>query len=426
MSPWFGVLLAAAGYTVVKDGVAVRESCGAREREVAQLDRGTPVEIRFSVNGDSGMCYKVVAITEGRKIQGYLEAGEIQGLDQYEKERSSAPPVRVTGTGRPGPARTAAGRGQLILEQPRQPAPGGGASGGGLDERVRKAAALMKANQPGEALTMLEPVLAAEPKNASLLAMAGQAALQSDNPRRAIELWEQSLAIQPNPPVARLLDQAKRELASDSSSEKLVGAQFTFRYDSKDITPERARSLVPLLDIEFARLSSQLGCQNSERIVAVVQSRDAYLKSTGAAEWSAAMYDGRIRVSLLDGDQAGEQTRRSLAHELVHACLARTGNWPAWLHEGLAQKLSGEPVNFAARARVKDATTRGDMPSLARLGHTYSRMSAQHAEMAYAAAHLAADYLFEVYGADGVRNLVQNPSMLSQVTATLDAKIRER
>jgi hypothetical protein len=288
-----------------------------------------------------------------------------------------------------------------------------------------KAAALMKSNQPGEALAVLEPVLAAGTDNPDLLAMAGQAALQSDNPRRAIELWERSLAIRANPPVARLLEQAKKELASDSSSEKLVGAQFTFRYDSKDISPERARSLVPLLDNEFARLSSQLGCQNSERIVAVVQSREAYLKSTGAAEWSAAVYDGRIRVSLLDGDQAGEQTRRSLAHELVHACLARTGNWPAWLHEGLAQKLSGEQVNSAARSRVKQAAARGQMPSLARLGHTYSRLSALHAEMAYAAAHLAADYLFEVYGADGIRNLVQNPSMLGQVTSTLDSKIRE-
>jgi len=38
-------------------------------------------------------------------------------------------------------------------------------------------------------------------------------------------------------------------------------------------------------------------------------------------------------------------TRQVFAHELVHACLANIGSWPAWLHEGLAQKLSGEPVS---------------------------------------------------------------------------------
>ena len=41
----------------------------------------------------------------------------------------------------------------------------------------------------------------------------------------------------------------------------------------------------------------------------------------------------------METDAGGALTRRTLAHETVHACLAALGNWPAWVHEGLAQRL---------------------------------------------------------------------------------------
>ena len=38
---------------------------------------------------------------------------------------------------------------------------------------------------------------------------------------------------------------------------------------------------------------------------------------------------------------------------------------------------------------------------------------------------LAANLLYESYGADGVRNLLHNPNMLDQVTADLDRRLRQ-
>jgi hypothetical protein len=158
--------------------------------------------------------------------------------------------------------------------------------------------------------------------------------------------------------------------------------------------------------------------------VAVLQGIEAYRKTTGAAEWSGGRYDGRIRVALFEA-QPGARTRQAFAHEIVHACLARTGNWPAWLHEGLAQKLSGETLPEAHRAQVKRLAKSGELPALANLTDSWSRMSGQHAAVAYSLAFVAAETLYASHGADGVRSLLQSPERLGQVTAELDRRLKE-
>ena len=43
--------------------------------------------------------------------------------------------------------------------------------------------------------------------------------------------------------------------------------------------------------------------------------------------------------------------QRVFAHEVVHSCLANLGSWPPWLHEGLAQKMSGDQLRQASLVR---------------------------------------------------------------------------
>ncbi len=56
------------------------------------------------------------------------------------------------------------------------------------------------------------------------------------------------------------------------------------RYQSSVVKAETARDMAGALDHEFARVSDELGCHADERVVAIVQSRDAYRKATEAAE----------------------------------------------------------------------------------------------------------------------------------------------
>ena len=198
---------------------------------------------------------------------------------------------------------------------------------------------------------------------------------------------------------------------------RLLSSRFSFRYDGA-MNVEQARAMLGLLEEEFTRITAEIGCRfPGERIEVILQSRENYFRTSGAAEWSAGVFDGRVRVSI----QSPAQTRATASHELVHACLASTGDWPAWLHEGLAQKLSGQIVSEAQRKRVRG----GGFPKLAQMNQTFAGMSAENASVAYAAAAMAVDLFYEHYRDMGVANLIRSPERLPAIAEDLDRKLRQ-
>jgi hypothetical protein len=222
-----------------------------------------------------------------------------------------------------------------------------------------------------------------------------------------------------------MYNKALKELSADVSTEKKFGSRFVLRYDGQVVGEETARSMVAVLEEEYARINAELGCHAEERITAVVQTREAYQKSTDAAEWSGGQYDGRIRIALLERDGVGPRTRRVFAHEIAHACIASLGRWPAWLHEGLAQKLSGDVQNPAVKRQLKNALRSGTIPRVDRLSQDWSRLSSQHAAQAYSLALAAVETFYEEYSQLGMRNLLRNPQMLAQVVDHVNRKLAE-
>jgi hypothetical protein len=181
--------------------------------------------------------------------------------------------------------------------------------------------------------------------------------------------------------------------------------------------------MVAVLDQEFGRISSELGCSAEERIVAIAQSPEAYRKTTDAAEWSGGQFDGRIRVPVAPNMTMDAAARRVLAHEITHACLTLIGHWPAWMQEGLAQHLSGDQVSPALRDKLADWSNQGKLPRLANLGQDWSRMDTEHAVAAYGLSLEAIEAFYAKYGADGVRSLLRNPDRLAAITADLDRNL---
>jgi hypothetical protein len=227
--------------------------------------------------------------------------------------------------------------------------------------------------------------------------------------------------------LARVYERVRREAAADQSAEKLLGMHIALRYEGEALPSDTARAILSTLDEDYGRISGQLGCTSEERIVAIVQSREAYLRGTGAAEWSGGEYDGRIHIAWTEGKQVGPQMRRALAHELVHACLtgipSGTAPWPAWLQEGLAQKLSGDQLSPASRVQLQQLAAARQIPRLEDLHQDWSQLSIDNARLAYNLALAAADALYENYASSGIRNVVSNPQRLPQVAAELDRKL---
>jgi len=406
MSALLLVLLLAAA---VKDGpTPLRSGCSPDARVLASLPAGAPLTIRYSINGETGPCYKVAVEVDGKTLEGSLPASAISETEDFDRARSQAVWMDTP----------------LIVNTIRESAalPSLRATGGASSAVAQKAADLITSSRPQKALEILEPELKAH-RDPGLLALAGVAAWRSDDPRLALEYLRASLDIAPAPEVDKLYRQVERESKGDQSNERLYGLRVLLRYEGAVVPTETARQMTTVLDQEFIRISQQLGCSAEERVIAIVQSRDAYRKSTDSAEWAGGQFDGRIRVPVFDPKVLDRGMLKALAHETTHACLTMLGRWPAWLQEGIAQKLSGDSLTAAQMKQINGWVREGKIPRLSNLRQDWSRLDAQHAALAYALSLAAVELLWQDSGDEGVRNLLRNPERLSQVTADLDRKL---
>ncbi|HEV1283932.1 MAG TPA: hypothetical protein VNU44_01425 [Bryobacteraceae bacterium] len=386
----------------------LRDGCSADSDVLASLNAGAPVKIRYALAGESVPCYKVTVETGGKTLEGFLPASAISGLDEFEKGLRDAgwsDPAQMLSA-----IRAAAPMASLGTANP--------AAAGATSQ----AAALIESSQPTKALELLENELRKK-SDPTMLALAGVAAWKSDDPQRALVYWKNSLDLQPNAELERLYKRIEKETAGDQSTAKLYGLRVLLRYDASVVPVETARQMVTALDQEFSRISDSLGCTAAERLVAIVQSREAYHKSTDAAEWNGGQFDGRIRVPVAASQGMDAALLRIFAHESTHACLSMMGRWPAWLQEGLAQKFSGDVLSPAIRAKLEKMAKDGKLPKLENLHQDWSRMDTDHAVAAYAMSLAAVELFYENYAAYGVRNLVNNPDKLASITSDLDRRL---
>jgi len=409
------VLFFFAAMAVRTDQTPLRSGCETGDQVVANLPAGTPVELRFRLS-DGTDCFKISATVAGKDVLGYVPGSALTGLTQFEEDRSASGSASASvpvDASRDPNRQAVAGKTQYMLHT--------------TDPALARAAQLLNASQPAQALEELQTAIQRHPRDPNVLMLAGLAAYRSDQLRTALDYWKQSLDIAPNETLNTVYEGAKHEAAADRSGEKLFGARIALRYEGEALPADTARAIVAMLDGDYAGISAQLGCNSGERIVAIVQNRDSYLRTTGAAEWSGGQYDGRIHIAWTDGVQVGPQMQRAMAHELVHACLTSIPSgstpWPAWLQEGLAQKLSGDTLQPAVRQQLRQLAAANAIPRLENLGQDWSRMTKQNAIAAYSLALAAADALYDNYANYGIRNVLSNPNTLPRITADLDQKL---
>jgi len=404
----FPVLFFVAAMAVRTDRTPLRSGCDSEASVVASLPAGTPVEVRFRLS-DGSDCFKVAATIDGKEVLGYVPATALTGLERYERERSSAASVDVLRALNP-----------VVAETKKAVANTG-------DPALDRAQQLLDASQPAQALEQAQIAIRRHPRDPNVLILTGLAAYRADQLRAALDYWKQALDIAPDERLAAIYERVKREADSDRGGDKLYGMRVALRYEGEALPTDTARAVLGILDDDYSRIAAQLGCNSDERIVAIVQSREAYLRSTGAAEWSGGQYDGRIHIAWTDGSQVGPQMQRALAHELVHACLTSIPSsptpWPAWLQEGLAQKLSGDTLPASVREQLRHLAETHAIPKLENLRQNWSRMSPQNAQAAYNLALAAADALYDSFANYGIRNILNNPASLPAITAELDVKL---
>lgn len=363
---------------MVAGGAPLYASCDPSSEIVARLEGGTRVTLGYSISGDHGRCFHVTA---GER-QGYVFAAAITTLEEYEKARIAASDKEL-------PQMIRAEIRKIREEAPAHP----------LVAPILEA---LESGRPAQALRQIESELLPKlPDDPNALALAGLAAFQSDDTKKAESYWSRSLALRPNPQLETLLARLKAERESDADHDRTSTSRFLLRYDGRALSSSAASSLLSVLDSELDRIDAALGCPSAEPLTVIVQTRSAYRSATGTGEWNGGQFDGRIRVPLMEGAPAGE-LRATLAHELVHACLARRGIRERWLHEGLAMRWSGErpPPSLLQEAQRLDRLPEWDESKPDRI------------RLYYAWAWLAIEHLYRTRGDSGVRDLLRNPASL--------------
>ncbi len=433
---------------VQQSQVSLLSSCDDGSAMVAELPQGQTVRLRFALAGGGSRCYSVETEIEGRTFKGYVYREALAGLEDFEGRRREAASrqlvetavqmigLQETEAARPSSSQSLTQRALLLqaaaeLQEGRPSEAERMLLGSDLPADDRDAAllrsrALMQLHRPREALNALDPALRAHGRDAQLLAMAGISSFELDDMRAAEAYLRESLAIEPAPWVEGVYRKVKRETAADQSHEKSYGSRFTLRYEGEALDAEAARRVTAAFESEVTRISQHLGCRLTNRLPVIIQSRENYRNTTGAADWSGGRYDGRIRIALPPSGEVDGFVRQAFSHEFVHACLSTIGRWPSWLHEGLAQKLSGDVLSSRMRAQLVQLGGEDKLPKLNNLAGGWGGLNSQQAQLAYGLSLAATEIFVEHYQYYGLRNLMNDPSLLDNITRTLDRKLAER
>jgi hypothetical protein len=210
-------------------------------------------------------------------------------------------------------------------------------------------------------------------------------------------------------------------LAQDSQTSSV---DLTLHYPSGQVSPTVAREMLDALDEEYGRIRHELGCVIGKKIDTLVIPL-ADWQAMGHAPWAGALFDGRIQVPLVyERSRVGPKMREVFAHEITHACISRLGNHPTWLHEGLAQYLSGVRLSQDNKRALRQALAENRLPGLERIAGPWGHYSAAQAQTAYAYGLMAVEEWIEVDGMESIRQALRNPAQVSSVTERLNSRLR--
>lgn len=123
----------------------------------------------------------------------------------------------------------------------------------------------LDAGRPAEALSRLEsnllPQLPGEPV---LPALAGVAAYQADDLRKAESYWERSAALRPEGQLAAVLERLRAAHAADAAQDRAASGRFLPRYAERALRGWAAETLLALLEEQLARIDASIGCPAAE------------------------------------------------------------------------------------------------------------------------------------------------------------------
>src|SRR5204863_9072777 len=109
-----------------------------------------------------------------------------------------------------------------------------------------KASNLLQSKQPRQALEVVEAAMKVTGRDYTYLVLAGIAAYDSDEGKKALDYFKEARDLKADPVVESWIAKLQHEVSHDQSGERLYGSGFLLRYEGGVVDPDVARTMVTI------------------------------------------------------------------------------------------------------------------------------------------------------------------------------------
>lgn len=201
--------------------------------------------------------------------------------------------------------------------------------------------------------------------------------------------------------VVALRDRLKRVGDVEGAFKSARHSHFTARFEGYG--EERlAWTALDILETNWFTVGNALDLRPKDPVTVVIYTGAQYQQATATPDWSAGVFDGKIRIR--EGQLAAERgsLEDTLIHEYVHAALRNcvTGDVPTWFHEGLAQHFEKQ------RPEAKALLAHTGKAPLPALSQSFLQLNEADARAAYATSLALVEALVDKRGVYGLQQLL--------------------
>jgi len=186
------------------------------------------------------------------------------------------------------------------------------------------------------------------------------------------------------------------------------GSHFTVKFDGGENGVD-GHVIAILLEEAYMKVGADLNFYPTDRIEAVLYTKDQFRDVTRSPAWAGALYDGRIKAPAGGIMEKSSLLEKVLFHEYTHALVHRLshGRAPTWLNEGLAQYEEGQDDSFHAESLREFARKGRKDFSLRSLEGSFMGLTSAEAQSAYILSLSATRYIVREFGVSAVKRILE-------------------
>lgn len=272
--------------------------------------------------------------------------------------------------------------------------------------RVLLARAIFNSADTRAARAEIDRALELAPADAGARELSGDIYDREGLLNLAVGEWEKAAVSGGSHGIAAKIARGRREMAAEEGMGRESSRYFLVLYES-GVSSDVVEAFFKELDLAFDVLHDKLGEYPRDQITVLLYAKADFTSVTGAPEWSAGQYDGKIRIPVgsLASPEESFKLRSTLVHEMTHAFLFRMApvGLPRWFHEGLAKAIEGwDP------GRIRAFFAEHPPEGLETLDDVERTLVGRGGDVTagYAAARLAVADLEELRGMGGIRRII--------------------